>query len=205
MHLVKHDIVVIGASAGGVAAVKTVIGALPADLAAAVFVVIHMPPRPSNLAEVLSRSSMLPTFEAAQNQSIQQGRIYVAPPDNHLFIEKDRILLWKGPKENRHRPAINALFRSAAVEYRDRVVGLVLSGMLDDGTTGLWWIRRHGGIAVVQDPEEAQFSEMPATALEHLEADFILRLDEMAPLLVQLANGFNPAYRIEPLTGTEGR
>jgi len=190
--LAKHDIIVIGASAGGISAVKKVICGLPADLPAALFVVIHIPPLPSNLAEVLSKSSRLPTFEAIQDQPIQRGTIYIAPPDHHLFIDNDRILLWQGPKENRQRPAINALFRSAAVGYRERVVGLILSGIMEDGTTGLWWIRRYGGIVVVQDPSEAEFSEMPETALMHLAPDYVLRSNEMAPLLVQLANGYTP-------------
>ena len=191
-HLAKHDIIVIGASAGGISAVKKIICALPADLPAALFVVIHMPPRPSNLAEVLSKSSRLPTLEAVQDQPIQRGTIYIAPPDHHLFIDNDRILLWQGPKENRQRPAINALFRSAAVGYGERVVGVILSGIMQDGTTGLWWIRRYGGIVVVQDPSEAEFSEMPETALMYLAPDYVLRLNEMGPLLVQLANAFTP-------------
>jgi len=191
-HLVKHDIIVIGGSAGGISAVRNIICGLPADLPAALLVVIHMPPSPSTLAEVLSKSSRLPTFEAIQDQPIQRGTIYVAPPDRHLFIDNDRILLWQGPKENRHRPAINALFRSAAVGYGERVVGVILSGIMQDGTTGLWWIRRYGGIVVVQDPSEAEFSEMPATALMYLTPDYVLRLNQMAPLLVQLANGYPP-------------
>ncbi len=166
-HLAKHDIIVIGASAGGISAVKKIICG-PADLPATLLVVIHMPPRPSNLAEVLGKSSRLPTLEAVQDQPIQRGTIYIAPPDHHLFIDNDRILLWQGPKENRQRPAINALFRSAAVGYGERVVGVILSGIMQDGTTGLWWIRRYGGIVVVQDPSEAEFSEMPETALRYL-------------------------------------
>ena len=190
--LAKHDIIVIGASAGGISAVKKVICGLPADLPAALFLVIHMPPHPSNLAEVLSKSSRLPTLEATQDQPIQRGTIYVAPPDHHLFIDNDRILLWQGPKENRQRPAINGLFRSAAVGYGERVVGLLLTGIMQDGTTGLWWIRRYGGIVVVQDPSEAEFSEMPETALRNLTPDYVLRLNDMAPRLVQLANGYTP-------------
>ena len=191
-HLAKHDIIVIGASAGGISAVKKIICGLPADLPATLLVVIHMQPRPSNLAEVLGKSSRLPTLEAVQDQPIQRGTIYIAPPDHHLFIDNDRILLWQGPKENRQRPAINALFRSAAVGYGERVVGVILSGIMQDGTTGLWWIRRYGGIVVVQDPSEAEFSEMPETALMYLAPDYVLRLNEMGPLLVQLANGFTP-------------
>jgi len=191
-HLTKHDIIVIGASAGGISAVKKIISGLPADLPAALLVVIHMPPGPSTLANVLSKSSRLPPFEAIQDQPIQRGTIYVAPPDRHLFIDNDRILLWQGPKENRQRPAINALFRSAAVGYGERVVGVVLSGIMQDGTTGLWWIRRYGGIVVVQDPSEAEFSEMPETALTYLTPDYVLRLNQMAQLLVQLANGYPP-------------
>jgi len=200
--LLKHNIVVIGASAGGVSAVQRVVNGLPADLPAALFVVIHIPPRPSNLSEVLNHRSSLHALEATQNQPIERGNIYVAPPDHHLFIENDRIVLWHGPKESRHRPSINALFRSAAVGYGERVVGLILSGILDDGTTGLWWIRRYGGITVVQDPAEAEFDEMPKSALSHLDAHYVLRLDEMAPLLIQLATGSNRRSVSDPLTGT---
>jgi two-component system, chemotaxis family, protein-glutamate methylesterase/glutaminase len=189
---VKHDIVVIGASAGGIAAVQEVLSGLPADLPAALFIVIHMPPMPTDLSQVLSRSSVLPVLVATQDQPIQSGNVYVARPDNHLFIENDKILLWQGPKESRHRPSINALFRSAAVNYAQRTVGLILSGTLDDGTTGLWWIQRHGGIVVVQDPSEAQFDEMPQTALNYVDADYVLRLKEIPPLLVRLATGSNP-------------
>jgi two-component system chemotaxis response regulator CheB len=191
-HLVKRDIIVIGGSAGGISAVKKIISGLPPDLPAALLVVIHMPPGPSTLANVLSKSGRLPTFEAIQDQPIQRGTIYVAPPDQHLLIDNDRILLWQGPKENRQRPAINALFRSAAVGYGERVVGVILSGIMQDGTTGLWWVRRYGGIVVVQDPSEAEFSEMPETALMYLSPDYVLHLNQMAPLLVQLANGYAP-------------
>lgn len=193
-NVVKHDIVVIGASAGGISPIKKVLSELPANLPAALFVVVHLPPRPSNLAAVLSRSTQLPALEAIQDQPIERGRIYVAPPDQHLFIENDQIQLWRGPKENRQRPAINALFRSAAVGYRERVIGIILSGIMEDGTTGLWWIRRYGGIAVVQDPSEAQFSEMPQSVLTHLDPDYVLRVNEIPPLLIRLASGEAPDH-----------
>ena len=191
-HSVKHDIIVIGASAGGVSAIQKLIAGLPADLPAALFVVIHMPPRPSSLVEVLGKISRLHTLEAIQDQRIQQGTICVARPDYHLFIDNDRILLWQGPKENRQRPAINNLSFSAAVGYGERVVGLILSGIMDDGTTGLWWIRRYGGIVVVQDPSEAQFSEMPENVLIHVDPNYVMRLHEIPRLVIQLANGDTP-------------
>ena len=171
---------------------QEVLSGLPVNLPAALFVVIHMPPIPTDLTHVLSRSSTLPVLGATQGQAIQCGNVYVARPDNHLFIENDKILLWHGPKESRHRPSINALFRSAAVNYAQRTVGLILSGTLDDGTTGLWWIQRHGGIVIVQDPSEAQFNEMPQNALDYVDADYVLRLKEIPSLLVELANGSNP-------------
>jgi two-component system chemotaxis response regulator CheB len=134
----------------------------------------------------------LPALHPAGGQAIDCGTIYVAPPDYHLLLERDRVDLWRGPKENRHRPAVNALFRSAAVAFGNRVIGVVLSGLLDDGAAGLWWIKRFGGIAVVQDPEDAQSPEMPAAALEHVKVDYVLPASEIGPLLAKLTEQETP-------------
>lgn len=182
--------VVIGASAGGVHALQVLAAALPRDLPAAVLVVLHIPPwGRSELPAILTRSGPLPAMHARDNDPIEHGRIYIAPPDHHLIIEGQRTVLWRGPKENRNRPAINALFRSAAVEQGERVTGVVLTGALDDGSAGLWWINHHGGAAVVQDPGEAAFPDMPRSALEYVPDAYIARLAHLGSLLTFLAKG----------------
>jgi len=183
-----RDIIAIGASAGGVEALRTVVRRLPAGFPASIFIVMHVAARSrSFLPEILARAGKLPVAHAVDGESIETGRIYIAPPDNHLLVEQGHVHLNCGPKEQHHRPCINVLFRSAAAAYDGRVVGVVLSGELDDGTAGLWEIKRRGGIAVVQHPEEAQFSSMPLSALREVEVDHTVRLDEMADLMVSLA------------------
>jgi two-component system, chemotaxis family, protein-glutamate methylesterase/glutaminase len=187
---VKRDIIVIGASAGGVEALALLARTLPSDLAAAIFVVVHVAPwAPSGLPQILSRNGPLPAWHARNHERIEHGRIYVAPPDYHLLLEQDHTFLWKGPKENRFRPAINPLFRSAANSYAERVTGIVLTGALDDGTAGLWSISRQGGVALVQDPDEALVSDMPRSALEHVASAYVARISEMGPLLRRLSMG----------------
>lgn len=184
-----HDIVVVGASAGGVEALVKLANELPADLPASVFIVLHIPAQsPSLLPEILSRAGQLKAVHPKDGEAIQQGCIYVAPPDQHLLVERGHIHLVHGPKENRHRPAIDPLFRSAATIYGPRVVGVVLTGSLDDGTAGLLAIKRLGGVAIVQDPKEALYPSMPLSALNHVDIDYKLPLLEIAPLLVRLAS-----------------
>ncbi len=186
---VRSSIIVIGASAGGVAAVRQLTATFPADFPAAVFVVIHTTAEsPGLLAELLNRSGELPAITAVHGGEILPGRIHVAPPDRHLVLERGRIRLVRGPKENRHRPAIDPLFRSAANSYGPRVVGVVLTGYLDDGAAGLVAIERSGGIAVVQDPEDAEVPGMPRNAIEGAKPDYILPLAEIGPLLVSLVD-----------------
>ncbi len=183
-----HNIVVVGASAGGVEALRRLINPLPPDLPAALFIVLHRPAdSPSLLVNVLQSASALPVTHADDGEAIGLGRIYVAAPDRHLLIEGQRIRLTRGPKENRFRPAIDPLFRSAAYSHGPRVVGVVLTGNLDDGTAGLWAIKDRGGIAIVQDPEEATYPSMPQSALANVEIDYCLRLDEIAPTLAKLS------------------
>lgn len=184
-----HFIIAIGASAGGIGALTELTKRLPPGLPASLFVVVHFPAsHRSELAEILSRSGPLPASQAFHGQIYEPGQIYVAPPDYHMLIEGGEIHLWRGPKENGHRPAVNALFRSAAVAHRQHVAGVILSGTLDDGTTGLWWIKRYGGITVVQDPEDALFPEMIYSALEHVNVDHILPVAKMGELMRQLAD-----------------
>jgi two-component system, chemotaxis family, protein-glutamate methylesterase/glutaminase len=182
-----HDIIVIGASAGGVDALRLIAAGLPADLPAAVFVTIHVPPGGALLHEVLSRAGALPAETASEAAAIEEGRIYVAPPDHHLVLQKGRMRLVRGLKENRARPAVDPLFRSAALTYGPRVIGVVLTGSLDDGAVGLATIKSHGGLAVVQDPADALFPGMPRSALAAVRPDVVAPASEIAAVLACLA------------------
>jgi two-component system chemotaxis response regulator CheB len=180
--------IVIGASAGGVEALRDVVARLPPDLPAPVFVVLHIPPfTASALPAVLSHAGPLPALHPADGDRIEAGHIYVAPPDHHLLIDAGRIAVKRGPKENRFRPSIDALFRSAAYGYGPRAIGVVLSGALDDGTSGLWSIERLGGTAVVQEPSQSQFDSMPRSALEYVQVHYTLPSAEIGELLGRLA------------------
>ena len=185
--MANRDIIVMGASAGGLTALNRITKQLPDNLNAAVFIVWHVSPYSTSLLpDILSRSGKLQAKHPANGESIQKGKIYVAPPDRHLLLEAGRIRLAKGPKENRFRPAVDPLFRSAAYAYGARVVGVVLTGALDDGTAGLWAIKDRGGIAVVQDPAEAEQPSMPSSALNNVQIDYCLPISEIPPLLVTL-------------------
>ncbi|HEX5044945.1 MAG TPA: chemotaxis protein CheB [Candidatus Polarisedimenticolaceae bacterium] len=186
----RRDIVVIGASAGGVEALRDLVRALPPDLPAAVFVVLHLAPGgPSVLPAILQRAGSLPAVHPVHRERILPGRIYVAPPDRHMLLHAGRIRLTVGPRENRSRPAIDPLFRSAAMEFGPRVIGIVLSGALDDGTAGLRAIGEKGGLTVVQDPEEALHPTMPRSALEAVPVDHCLKVAEIANLLAATTSG----------------
>jgi two-component system, chemotaxis family, protein-glutamate methylesterase/glutaminase len=181
------DIIVVGASAGGIEALRVLAGGLPADFPASLFVVLHTSPEsPAMLADILDRSGSLPALSPKDGDRIRPGTIYVAPPDRHLLIEPNLVRVTRGPKENRFRPAVDPLFRSAAQIYGPRVVGVILTGYLDDGTAGLWTVKQLGGTAVVQDPADALVPSMPLNAVTHVKVDYCLPLDEIAPLLVQL-------------------
>jgi two-component system chemotaxis response regulator CheB len=181
-----HDIIVVGASAGGIDPLQRLCRELPPDLPAAVFIVLHVGIR-SHLSDILDRSSSLPVVSAVSGAPIARGTIYVAPPGKHLLLHNGHLLLRRGPRENMARPAVDALFRTAAATYGSRVTGLVLSGALNDGTAGLRAIKRCGGLAVVQDPEEAAEPSMPRSALRHVEVDHIARAARLAELLYRLA------------------
>src|SRR2546429_5662212 len=163
-----RDIVVIGGSAGAIEALTSLVVGLPAELDAAVFVVVHtIPVGESRLPEILSRRGPMPATVASDGEPIVCGRIYVAPADAHTLIEPGRVRLSMGPRESGHRPAIDPLFRTAASAYGSRVVGVILSGMLDDGSAGLREIRRRGGSAILQDPKQAMVPQMPPKALQN--------------------------------------
>ena len=184
----NRDIVVMGGSAGGVEALRRIVADLSPELPASIFVVVHLSPHAdSHLPEILSRAGPLPASHPRDRERIEKGRIYVAPPDMHLLLDRERIRLLRGPRENRHRPAIDPLFRSAAAAFGPRVVGLVLTGALDDGTAGLIAVKIAGGIAIVQDPAEAFSADMPRNAMKYLTPDHVVPLAEIAPLLTRLA------------------
>lgn len=192
-----EKILVIGGSAGSIEPLIQVVHGLPPDLAAAVFVVMHLPPwHDSQLPEILSRGGSLRAIHPAPRQPIEPGIVYVAPPDFHIVIKGSAIELWHGPKEDRHRPSINVLFRSAAVEFRERVIGTILSGSLDDGATGIHWIKEYGGVTIVQDPHTAKFPSMPAEALRNAHIDYTLKPTEIAPLLIRLVEAAPPPHEI---------
>ena len=183
-----HDIIVMGASVGGIDALKTILASLPWDLKASAFVVLHTTEdSPGLLPNILNRGSKIPVLYAAHEMQILPGRVYVAPGGtHHLILERGNVRLWPGPRENRHRPSIDTLFRSAAVAYGARVIGVVLTGNLDDGSAGLADVKKRGGIAIVQDPEDAIAPSMPIAALESTNVDFSLPVAEIGRKLVEL-------------------
>lgn len=182
-----RDIIVIGASAGGVQALSTVVAALPPQLPAAVFIVLHIPTdSPSLLPHILSREARMPVSHARNGERIEPGRIYVAPPDQHLLIESSHVKLVHGPKENLHRPSIDTLFRSAARWGESRVIGVILTGARDDGTVGMRAIKQRGGITIVQDPIEATFPSMPTSVMQNIRVDYSVAVREIGPLLSKL-------------------
>jgi two-component system chemotaxis response regulator CheB len=184
----NRDVIVLGASAGGVEALTRLCGGLPADLPASVFVVQHVAPTArSVLPELLSRAGPLPAAHPADGETVRRGRIYVAPPDLHMLLADGRVHLRRGPHENRTRPAADVLFRSAAASRGGRVVGAVLTGLLDDGTAGLIAVKRCGGVSVVQDPEDAAWPSMPRNALLRDSPDHAVPLAALPGLLTRLA------------------
>lgn len=190
--MATHDTIVIGASAGGVQALSKLVSDLEPNLPAAVFIVLHIPANvPSLLPEILSREASLPVAHAVDGEEITRGKVYVAPPNQHLLIERNRVRLVHGPKENMHRPSIDALFRSAVRWAGPRVIGVVLTGARDDGRAGMRAIKQHGGIAIVQDPEEAPFPSMPLSVIQNVKVDHLVLLAEIAPLLNRLS--YEPA------------
>lgn len=182
-----RDIVVIGASAGGIEPLIELIKSLPENFPGYIFIVVHIPPdSPSRLPDIFNISGPLKAVHPKDGEELERGRIYVAPPDHHLLLEQNHVVVRKGPKENRFRPSIDALFRSAAYVYGPRVIGIVLSGLLNDGTSGLWSIKRMNGLAIIQDPKDADHDSMPVSVLEYVKVDYTVAKHEIGPLLIRL-------------------
>ncbi|GAA3962541.1 chemotaxis protein CheB [Hymenobacter antarcticus] len=190
-------LIVIGTSAGGMPALVRLVAQLPATLPAAVLVVQHFAPDSDGqqLVDRLASHTQLRCRLPTDGETIEAGTLYLAPPDRHLLAKDGSIghlLVTKGPRENHYRPAVDALFRSAAVAYGPRTVGIVLTGMLHDGTAGLEFIKRCGGVTIVQDPHEAEYPSMPETALRNVDIDYVVPLAMMGPLLEEITHGAVP-------------
>lgn len=184
----NRDIIVIGGSSGATAPLRTILAALPADLPAAVLIVLHVPARSLGLlATVTAAAGRLPVYPAAEGMVIASGNVYLGVPDHHLLVGEGRIRLGRGPRENMARPSIDPLFRSAAASYGPRVIGVVLSGFLNDGASGLEAIKRCGGVTLVQDPADAIADEMPRSALSSVEVDLTLPAGRIGDVLGELA------------------
>ena len=193
----NRDVIVIGASAGGVGSLQKVVARLPRELQASVFVTLHLPDGVrSMLPEILSRAGSMPALHAEAGLPIDKGRIYVAPSGSHTLLQRGRMRVTRGAREHGHRPAIDPMFRSAALAYGPRVIGVVLSGMLHDGTVGLLEVKRAGGIAIVQDPKDTEWPSMPESALRRVDVDHCVPAAGIGDLLVSLV-GTSPAPAVE--------
>jgi two-component system, chemotaxis family, protein-glutamate methylesterase/glutaminase len=190
----EQRIVVVGASAGGIDALLATVPDLPEEFPAPIFVVIHIPSEsPSLLADILQRRARVRVEEAEDGKRWKNGVLYVASPDRHLTVDGPLVRSTRGPRENRHRPAIDPLFFSAALHFGPAAVGVVLSGTLDDGTAGAAAIKRHGGTIVVQDPREALFASMPSNVIEHTLVDHVVTLDTLVPTIARILEAPLPA------------
>lgn len=196
---ITHPIIVIGSSAGGWEALPAVLENLPEYLPASVFVVQHLSSETNGAAFLnhLMQSSVLPCAFAIDNEPIRPGRVYLAPPDYHLLLTKNNIRITKGPRENGFRPSIDTMFRSAAANFDSGVIGVILSGMRDDGVEGLAAIARSGGLTIVQDPSNAPYPDMPQAALNHIDVDYTTRTIEIGLVLSGLV--YQPAKTHGPV------
>lgn len=201
--MATFPVIGIGASAGGVEAMRSLFGALPPDLPAAVVVVLHLSPHaPSRLDRVLSDVARLPVAAAADGDRVEPGHVYVATPDRHLILDGEHLRLGRGPKECRVRPAVDVLFRSLALSCGPLAAGVVLSGVLDDGTAGLWSLKEHGGRTFAQDPVDAMHSGMPQSAIEHVAVDAVASAGQLGQQLATWARESANAPRVQaPLKG----
>jgi two-component system chemotaxis response regulator CheB len=191
---VTKRLVAIGASAGGLDALRSLLAELPVTFPAAICIVIHTSPEsPGVVPQILDRVSRLPVVEASNGQRLESGHVYVAPPDRHLLVEPGRMRVTKGPREHRFRPAIDPLFRSAAQVFGPAAIGVVLTGNLDDGTAGVWTIKTLGGTAVVQHPDDALYPSMPLHASKAVDVDYKVALSRMPSLLVELTSDDPPS------------
>jgi two-component system chemotaxis response regulator CheB len=188
-----RDLVVIGGSAGALEALSRLLHDTPPGLRAAILIAVHRSSElPGAMPEILSRQGTIPVSYAVDGEAIRHGRAYVAPPDHHLLVSGERLRVTRGPREHGFRPAIDPLFRTAAREHGGRVVGVILSGVLDDGMEGLAFVKRHGGVAVVQRPEDAEYDGMPTSALEQIDVDHSLPAADIGALLARLADEHVP-------------
>jgi two-component system chemotaxis response regulator CheB len=184
----RRNIIVVGASAGGLEAIRRFVAGFPPDTDVSILIVWHIAPNVTGiLPRVLNKDRGLFATHAVDGERLETRRVYIAPPDHHLVVERDVLRVSKGPKENRFRPAIDPLFRSAALVYGPRVIGIILSGALSDGSAGLWAVKNFGGIAVVQDPNEAEVQSMPQSALNAVQVDYKLKVSEMGPVIQNLS------------------
>lgn len=192
-----HDIVVIGFSAGGVDPLCQLVAGLPRDFPASLFVVHHFPPQSvSALPSIVNRAGPLEAAHPVDGEAIRPGRIYVARPDQHLLVRDHHIQLTRGPREHGHRPAVDPLFRTAARSHGSRVIGVLLSGTLDDGTAGLLAVKDAGGLALVQDPAETAYPGMALSAIQHVPVDAVAPIARLGPLVDRLSR--------EPAPGING-
>ena len=201
-----EKLVVIGASAGGIEALVKIIETLPGSFRAPILVVVHVSENhESALPAILNRTGSLPAVHPYNGQAIEPGKVYVAPPGLHMVVIDDHIQLKYTPRENRHRPAIDPLFRSAARIHGNNVIGIILSGALDDGTAGLMAIKEHGGFTIAQDPDDALFNSMPESACRYVEIDYVLPASKIADTLVHLSNSINASVTDEGDTTAQER
>src|SRR3954469_25849308 len=203
----NRDIIVIGTSVGGIETLKKLVKKLPPDLRASVFVVLHISrDSPGVLPAILEKAGPLPALRANDGEKFKTGHIYVAPPDHHLLIDGEGIMnVTRGPKENGFRPAVDPMFRSAALAFGPRVIGVVLTGNLDDGTAGLHTIVRRGGIGVAQEPDDALFPSMPASAIKHGVVQHVAPLDALGALLRRLVSEELPSTPEESVSDNAPR
>lgn len=185
-----RNLVVIGASAGGIKAITKIIEGLSQSMNAAYLVVLHVSRKSSatNIVEIFQRSTSLECIVAKDNLEIERGKIYLAPPENHLLVNGSVMRLNKGPEENKYRPSIDVLFRSAAVHYGHRTVGVVITGMLEDGTSGMFAIKSCGGLCIVQDPSEAEYADMPRNVMKRIKVDYMAELEEIPIVIENILN-----------------
>jgi two-component system chemotaxis response regulator CheB len=209
-----HAIVVIGSSAGGIEALSKIFSAMPYDTSASFLIVQHLSPHStSELDRILQKFTQMHVTFAEDGQLLMPDTVYIAPPDRHLMINGNHVRVTRGPKECRVRPAVDVLFRSAALSFGPHVIGVILTGALDDGTAGLWQIKDRKGIAFVQDPDEAHYSSMPISAIEHVKVDhvgtidtLVLEIVKMLKIKIPLPENDAPSerLRIETLIALEG-
>jgi two-component system, chemotaxis family, protein-glutamate methylesterase/glutaminase len=192
--LVTPFVIAIGASAGGLNAISELVSQLSPDINASVLVVLHL--SKAALGEILvdrvQKNTKLTCKLAKDKERLEKGHVYIAPPDSHLLVKEDKIVIGRGPAENRFRPSIDVLFRSVAVSHGGKAIGIVLTGMLNDGRTGMWAIRQSGGHCIVQDPNEAEFPDMPLAVLESMEVDHCVSLKKMGAIVADIVGNSKP-------------